>query len=523
MYREIGRRMFLQGISLCAGALLPGTSVSDGSSKVGGGKHVIVLSAGLAGLCAAYNRQAQNKHFAVKRPGRGLAIIGLLAALVFSSLALPVSAQSSTEKPQVDEILVWNQVLLDAVVASTLGNPQTIRMAATVNTAMFDAQNGVGHPRHQPIFVKVRAPKGAHRRAAIVQAAYVTLKAFYPEQLSRFDEQRALSLAEFENADPARVERGIAWGEYVANQILAWRASDGFSDAVPPFIGGGAQIGQWESATGTTMSQANLAFTAPFVLANNTQFQSAFPRPWTTPYSPEYAADFNEVAAMGVKTGSGRTLDQTHIAYFFNGYATNDYVEAAIQIARAHKTSRRQNARIFALLTIAMHDTSVAVFRAKRDFGMNAADLTWRPILAIAKADLDAHANTAPIEGWAPLLPTPNHPEYPASHPGSHGAGTRVLQHFFGDCNEFELHPAFNTVFPGPPEGGVEPRHYMRLSDMAQEGIMARTYGGMHFRGSSMASAQVGAQIADYVLDQAAQPLHARNDWTSSHFSRSGL
>ena len=159
-----------------------------------------------------------------------------------------------------------------------------------------------------------------------------------------------------------------------------------------------------------------------------------------------------------------------------------------------------------------MHDTSVTVFRAKLDFGMNSADLTWRPIVAIPKADLDGNPGTARIADWVPLMTTPNHPEYPASHPASHGAGPRVLQHFFGDRNTFELHPAFNTVFPGPPEGGVKPRRYSRISDMAQEGIDARTYGGMHFRGSSNASAKVGARIADYVLEHAAQPVRRRNE-----------
>ena len=252
------------------------------------------------------------------------------------------------------------------------------------------------------------------------------------------------------------MQRGIEWGEHVANKILAWRATDGFSDPVPPFTGAGAIVGQWESATGTTMSAGNIAFTAPFVLTSNAQFQSALPRPWTTLASAEYAEDFNEVATIGVKTNSSRTLDQTHIAFFFNGYATNDYIEAAIQIASKHRSSPRDNSRIFALLTIAMHDTSVTMLRAKLDFGTNPAELTWRPIVAIQKADLDGNPDTAPIAGWAPLITTPNHPEYPASHPGSHGAGPRVLQHFFGDRNTFELHPAFNTVFPGPAEGGVQ-------------------------------------------------------------------
>ena len=439
-----------------------------------------------------------------------LVMLALLAgpAGAMSQEATERRTHSAEVRTQVDETLVWNQVMLDAIVASTLGNPQTIRMAATVNTAMFDAQNGIGRPTHKPIFVTGRAASGTHRRAAIVQAAYVTLKSFYPAQLSRFDEQRTLSLGEFGRDDWPAVQRGLEWGEHVANQILAWRETDGFSDPLPPFTGAGAAIGQWESATGTNMSAGNLAFTTPFVLTSNSEFQSAL-QPWTTLDSPEYAKDFNEVATIGVGTGSSRTLDQTHIAFFFNGYATNDYIEAAIQIAGRRGTAREENSRIFALLTIAMHDTSVTLFRAKRDFGMNPAGVTWRPIFAIRKADLDGNPDTAPIADWVPLITTPNHPEYPASHPGSHGAGPRVLQHFFGDRNTFEIHPAFNTVFPGPPEGGVKPRRYSRISEMAQEGIDARTYGGMHFRGSSNASATVGAQIADYVLKNAAQRIRA--------------
>jgi hypothetical protein len=215
---------------------------------------------------------------------------------------------------------------------------------------------------------------------------------------------------------------------------------------------------------------------------------------------------------MGVKANSRRTPDQTHIAYFFNGYATTDYVEAAMQIAAARRTPPGKTSRIFALLTIAIHDTSVTVFRAKLDFGRNPSDVTWRPIVAIPKADADGNPDTAPVPGWQPLIPTPNHPEYPASHPGSHGAGPRVLQHFFGDENRFVVHPAFNTVFAGPQEGGVQPRTYTRISDMGRDGIDARTYGGMHFRGASEATAAVGAKIADHIVANAARPLGGEDD-----------
>ena len=439
--------------------------------------------------------------FATRR--RFIASLALSGAWLLSPPAgRPLLGQTGS----IDQTLVWNELMLQAIVAGTLGNPQAQRMAATVNIAMFDAGNGVSR-RFTPIFVTEAAPADTHARAAIAQAAYVTLKAFYPTQLALFDTQRALSLAEFGRDDAAKVKRGIDWGEKVASQVLAWRAKDGFSDKEPPFDGAGAAIGQWESATRASMAGGNICFTAPFVLTSNTQFQKAFPRPWASLDSAAYAASFNEVVAMGAKTGSRRTQDQTHIAYFFNGYSTTDYVEAAIAIARQRQTSPPETSRILALLTIAMHDTTVTVFRAKRDFATDPANVTWRPIIAIPKADLDGNPATTPIAGWTPLITTPNHPEYPASHPGSHGSGARILEQVFGDANMFEVHPAFNSVFPGPQEGGVKSRRYSRISEMARDGIDARTFGGMHFPGASAATAAVGAQIAEYILANAAKPI----------------
>ena len=417
-----------------------------------------------------------------------------------------LSAASGQTSGRADDTLAWNEVMLTAIVAGTLGNPQAQRMTATVNTAMFDAGNGVTR-KYTPIYVAETAPADTHARAAVVQAAYITLKAFFPAQLALFDKHRAASLAELSPDDPAKVKRGIDWGEKVASQVLAWREKDGFSNKEPPFDGVGAVIGQWQSATRTSMAGGNIALTAPFVLTSNTQFQNAFPRPWAGLESAAYAESFNEVVVLGAKMSSRRTLDQTHIAYFFNGYSTTDYVEAAIAIARQRQTSPLETSRILALLTIAMHDTTVTVFRAKRDFAQDPANVTWRPIFAIPKADLDGNPNTAAIANWTPLIVTPNHPEYPASHPGSHGSGARILEKVFGDPNTFEVHPAFNSVFPGPPEGGVKSRRYTRISDMARDGIDARTFGGMHFRGASNATAAVGAQIADYILANAARPI----------------
>ena len=98
----------------------------------------------------AFHSRTLSRQEVVSALFRSLSLVALLAAAPGTT----VSAELSKEA---DETLVWNQVMLDAIVASTLGNPQTMRMAATVNTAMFDAWNGVSR-KYTPIFVKQTAP-----------------------------------------------------------------------------------------------------------------------------------------------------------------------------------------------------------------------------------------------------------------------------------------------------------------------------------------------------------------------------
>jgi hypothetical protein len=79
-------------------------------------------------------------------------------------------------------------------------------------------------------------------------------------------------------------ERGIGWGMEVAQTVLSWRATDGFSPPPSsPFIGGLA-VGQWRPTGGScvAMTALGLAFTAPFVVATTDAVRS-----WTSTESVE--------------------------------------------------------------------------------------------------------------------------------------------------------------------------------------------------------------------------------------------
>ena len=206
-------------------------------------------------------------------------------------LALHVSIRVDATGTTSDELLVgnqvleWNQIFIDTLIATNTPNSSSQRLGAIVHTAIFDAYNGIER-RFSPIFVHDSAPAGASRRAAVIAAAHTTLVSLFPSRQAALDASYLASLAALsdDGEDGGKShERGLDWGRDVANMVLAWRATDGFSGSSPPFTGGTA-VGQWRPTPPAfgPMSAQGLAFTSPFVLVNNVQFQPDPPRGLST-------------------------------------------------------------------------------------------------------------------------------------------------------------------------------------------------------------------------------------------------
>src|SRR2546423_2669751 len=84
-------------------------------------------------------------------------------------------------KENPDQVLEWNQIFFDTLVATSTANSSSQRLGAIVHTAIFDAYNGIER-RYTPIFVQSGAPKGASRRAAGLAAAYTAPVGPFPSQ-----------------------------------------------------------------------------------------------------------------------------------------------------------------------------------------------------------------------------------------------------------------------------------------------------------------------------------------------------
>jgi hypothetical protein len=427
--------------------------------------------------------------------------VGATAAIALGSPSANARvSQASAHHP--DQILDWNQIFVETLIATSTPNSSSQRLGAIVHTAIFDAYNGIER-RYTPIFVQNidgngqrLVPQGASRRAAVIAAAYTALVALFPSQEERLSDSYAASLAALsddgEDGGQSR-ERGIAWGTDVARAVLAWRAADGFGASYPPFTGGTA-VGQWRPIPPATMMSAQgLAFTVPFVVESNTQFR---PDPPRTLASNTYMEDFNAVKALGRRTGSTRTEAQTQLAPFWEGNASVHWNQATNQIARANHLSMSDNNRLLAVLNIAMADTAFTIWSAKRHYGANAAEVTWRPLTAITLADTDGIAGTVPDPEWLPLVATPSHPEYPAGHPALNGTAATVLSSRFADVQTFTL-----------TTSGLPSKTYTGISQARADGNNARIWGGMHYPSTVAISDAVGEAIARYVNTRSMQLL----------------
>jgi|KBSMisStandDraft_5_1062788.scaffolds.fasta_scaffold51962_1 PAP2 superfamily len=421
-------------------------------------------------------------------------------------IAFVVIAQVATTA-WADEITDWNQTMLRAALVGGTSPPATSRVAAIVQAAVFDAVNGIAR-RYTPIHVAPAGPAGASQDAAAVQAAYATLVQLYPAQKSTFDARLAVSLAVLgAQENSAAIASGRAWGQTVADAILTWRSTDGFTPAPPPFLGGTA-VGEWRPTPPGFASGAvpQFAYMTPWAILSPSQFRPAGPPALT---SDRYARDFNETKTMGNLLSSTRTPDQTVYAWFWAS-ATPSFLfnTAAVSLLgdskseskkdddrgshAGHHDSALQNARLLAQLNVAIADAAIACYDAKYAY------VFWRPVTAIPLAATDGNPNTTEDSAWMPLFATPAHPEYPSGHSCLSAAAAGVLADRFGEKTHFTLE---SDLMPGVV------RSFKSFSSALEEVKNARIFAGIHFRSATDDGGRLGASVAEYVIEHVAQPV----------------
>jgi hypothetical protein len=396
-----------------------------------------------------------------------------------------------------DVVLDWNATALNAIQATATRNPELSRTLAIVHAAIYDAVNVIDQS-HNPYYVNIDPSEvaGASPEAAAAAAAHRALVNLIRPQAATFDLQLNRSLAEI--PDDAAEDAGIALGEYVADQILALRSTDGADNPVDPNYTPGTKPGEWQPTPSdfTPAAYTRWGQVTPFVIPTALNFRPDSPPELS---SDEYAADLNEIKAIGAINSSTRTADQTEIARFWSSLDRADTLatvgqwnKIAENMALQQGNTLAENARLFALLNIVQADAIITEVDTKYTYNQ------WRPITAIREADTDSNADTVADPDWTPLLPTPPAPSYIGSLGVFAGAAAEVLTDFFNED--------LDITFTSPELPGVS-RSYGSFLEAAQENAISALYSGQDYRSSIDQGLATGIDVANYVIQNSLVPI----------------
>jgi hypothetical protein len=351
-----------------------------------------------------------------------------------------------------------------------------------VHGAIHDAVNAVSG-RYQPYLGGLEPAPDASKVAAAAVAAHGVLAGSFPDQAADLEAKLDASLSTVPDG-PAK-DAGIAIGEAAAAAMLAAREGDGRGEPYPlTFTEGPGEYRPTPPEFGE-FPAAWVANVKPFLADSAEDYRTAGPYALD---SAEYAADLNEVKAVGAAEGSSRTAEQDAlVAFWISPIGQWSQVERSLTLEQGLDIT--DAARLFAISNLAAGDTASACHDDKYAY------MYWRPITAIAEAESDGNPDTEADPDWTPLAETPPYPEHPSGwncYAGAHIGG--LTEFFETDDMSYQI---TNPEIP-------EPRMYTSFSQGLQEGIDLRVYQGIHFRNGDVQGAQMGLQAAALAADRLA-------------------
>lgn len=425
-------------------------------------------------------RLHSHSHAPSRMRRRWLASASVLFATISFGMAAPARA---------DVVTIWNEIA-DTISTFAGAPPLRARITAMVQLAVHDALNSI-EPRYASYTGVGRARAGASPSAAVAAATSVVLSQTVPSQASAVLTLYNTWIAAHPAcpaAYPSCVSDGIAAGEAAAWAMLALRTGDGSATPHLPYsqpaVPGRYQPTPPQLAAPQFAGWANLV---PFVIKFGAQFR-ADPSEIFDLTGEAYTRDYNEVKRVGSTNAEAlghRTADQSAIARFWPGGGANWNAVTRVIVA-GRGLDEWEHARLFALINVALSDSSIAVFDTKYVYNF------WRPVTAIRAGATDGNPDTAPDAAWLSYQATPPYPDYTCGLTTNTGAAVEVIRRFFRTDDI-----AYTVTAAGLT------RSYSSLSQAAAESVDARVFGGMHFRTGCVQGVRMGEQVGRFVIQHA--------------------
>jgi hypothetical protein len=411
----------------------------------------------------------------------------------FCILMLALSVVSVTASA--DVVLDWNAIAVNTAIANKQSPFAQARYAAIVQLAVFEAVNSITH-EYQPYLGTIIAPKDASPEAAAIEAAYLVLSTYFPASQADLEADRTNSLASIQDGQ-AKTD-GIFTGDAAAAAMTALRANDGSS---PPqfYTPGPPTPGTWQAtascpivngvAVGVGFQWQNVT---PFGIPSAGDFLLA-PPPVLA--SNRYTKTYDEVMAVGSIDSTQRPPDRANVALFYAASSpTQVFNQVVEQVALEHSHSLSKNARVLALINMAMNDSLVASFLNKYHY------IFWRPETAIHAGDTDGNPHTVGDPNWTPFIVTPCFPSYPSNHGSAGNAAAAILGWVYGEDGH-----SITLTNPAVPDIVLQ---YSSFNQITHDISDARVYGGIHFRTDQDAGEKLGKSVGRAVYSNNLRAAH---------------
>lgn len=439
-----------------------------------------------------------------------LAALALGGVLAVSTPPVPLQAAL----PPGTVVQQWNQIAEDTVIASGAFQNEGLIYMAYVSAAVYDAVVAI-EGGYAPFASRIEAAPGTSVDAAVVEAAYTTLRFYFADfgsLVATLDARHMEALALLP-AGPG-TDAGRTVGVAAANAIIELRSNDGRITPVAStssFPKKEPSPGVWRLTPPFTPPFDKpqtpwVGSVATFILTGSDQFHPPPPPPLT---SQLWVDEFNEVKIAGAAASGTRTPEQTATARFWTANVIRQYNRLGRDLVMARSLDLMQSARLLAMMNIVGADAQISIMHWKYEF------LFWRPVTVIDPSAViadgfgpvdgfdDGNPRTAEEQGWRPLVANvPNHPEYPGAHGSITSAIAEVLTEFLGTDR-------LNVDIRGTDAGGAlnATHHFDSAEQLREEIVGARLWAGLHYRGSTEAGVDLGRKIAHYDLDHAFKPV----------------
>ena len=393
--------------------------------------------------------------------------------------------------------------LTDVIAYDILNPPQAGRVYAYASIAAYEALRPA-YPAYRTLAGQLNgltplpapAPDSQYDLPLASVHAFMTVGRALTFSRQRMDSLRSVMDERFRRMGiPAPVfERSIAYGDRVAQHILAWAAQDHYlqTRGYPKYTVTTA-AGRWVPTPPGYMDavEPHWGELRPFVMDSGSQIR---PKP-ALPFDLGKASPYYRQVKEVLETGRHLTDEQRAIALFWDDNAFIMHVQGHAMFATKKASPGGHWMGI----------TAIAARKARADL-MRSAEAYARTTIAVADAFIscwdekyrsnrirpETVINASLDERWEPLLQTPPFPEYPSGHSALSAAAALVLTDQFGA--DFAFVDSTEVEY-GPPA-----RAFTSFQQAAAEAAISRLYGGIHYRQAIEEGAIEGRRVGELVL-----------------------